>query len=257
MTDEERALKQAIERLYEVFASYPLQPSTFACRSCHTWEEERLLHQEPLRELTHSHLEKYAFDALLTWGDVDGFKHFLPRLFELLWDGDWLVEPEVLLGKLPYGDWRDWPVDEQGAVEGFLTALWRWFLTEASHADAIGDLLCGLGHAVDDVSPFLAVWRSAGLIGQSLLAGFVIDEAEQIAKRRLGSAFWSDRRAQMAQVIEWIIEPSTKAAVENAYLSNASDPLAEDLATAVDCLDMIVPVALLSEWTEDGETHNS
>ncbi len=98
MTPEETAFKESVERLYQVFAKYPLREDTGMCPCCHDPEDRKRLHAKPLRELSPEDLEPYTWSALLTWGDVEDFKHFLPRLFETISDCE--AEVEVLLEKL-------------------------------------------------------------------------------------------------------------------------------------------------------------
>lgn len=57
-------------------------------------------------------------------GDVEDFKHYLPRIFELLSTTDFVVDTFVVLGKLNYGNWTCWPVDEQNAIKVFLLSWW-------------------------------------------------------------------------------------------------------------------------------------
>ena len=64
---------------------------------------------------------------MTTWGTEEDFKHFLPRLLELVTAEESItdvVDSEVLLGKLAYADWTHWPSEEQKAVNDYLNALW-------------------------------------------------------------------------------------------------------------------------------------
>lgn len=77
-------LNKAIENLYRVFQHYELRNDTDACTCHHTPEDERRIHRAPLNQLSCHDLQGYAMDAIYTWGTGDDFKHFIPRLFELL-----------------------------------------------------------------------------------------------------------------------------------------------------------------------------
>jgi hypothetical protein len=109
-TEAREALQATIEGLYAVFASYPLRPQVVGCPCCVSAEDEARLHSKPLRELEIADLEKYASHALLTWGDEDDFRHFLPRLFELA-DLEHLSSSDlhIIFGKLRHAGWRAWP----------------------------------------------------------------------------------------------------------------------------------------------------
>src|SRR5438093_641899 len=105
LDEEMEDLLDAVAALYSAFAHYHLRPDTESCRHCRPEEAERRLHSRPLTQLTARDLDDYAFSALLTWGDVEDFKHFLPRLFELLTFDVLETDPEVLLSKLRYAGW--------------------------------------------------------------------------------------------------------------------------------------------------------
>jgi len=80
-------LNDAIETLYEAFRNYELRSTTDSCSCCHSPEDELRLQSKPLNKLSGRALRIYAMDAIYTWGTGDDFKHFIPRLFELLADG--------------------------------------------------------------------------------------------------------------------------------------------------------------------------
>ncbi len=119
-----KELDRAVERLYEVFRVYPLRPVIDSCPHCKLEESEARLHARSLRELGWQDLEDYAFKAMTTFGDVDDFKHFIPRLLELCLpvDAAWPFEPDVVLEKLAYAEWKSWPRPESEAVRAFVDA---------------------------------------------------------------------------------------------------------------------------------------
>src|SRR5580765_3157892 len=118
-------LGHAIENLYAVFQRYELRAHTdaCACNACHhTTEDEQRLHRTPLSNLSCSDLRDYAMDAIYTWGTGDDFKHFIPRLFELLTQasGHDFADAAAVFTKLNYeswcsSSWRTWPEPEQKA----------------------------------------------------------------------------------------------------------------------------------------------
>lgn len=137
-----------LDALYRVFRRYPLPDDTGLCPHCRG--DERLLRAAPLRELTQVQLSRYAFKALTTWGDVRVFKHFLPRLFELVVTGAlrWPTA-DIVFGKLALAEWQRWPGREVEAVDAVLREWWR-----AGHEEP--DIaLRAMELAYGDVSPFL------------------------------------------------------------------------------------------------------
>lgn len=242
MIEEKKIFEDAVGHLYSVFSEYPLRPDTGACSCCHEPEEELKLHSKPLRELTEDDLERYGYSALLTWGSVDDYKHFLPRLFEIAskTNGiDWIYKP-IIFAKLQHAEWWNWPENERNAVENYIHALWRWFLVDINCNLDPNDLLCGIAHALEDMTPFLIEWRNSDLVGLHKLAKFVIDQAGTIVKKmHLSDGFWSSRRVQMRQIIDWLLEPATKDVLENTFLESTSNPLLDDIATGADWLNWL------------------
>ena len=81
MTDN---LKISIESLYSIFSIYPFKSTMDGCPCCVSDSDKEKIHTKQLRELDGDDLSRYAFKAMTTWGDTDDFKHYLPRIFELL-----------------------------------------------------------------------------------------------------------------------------------------------------------------------------
>ena len=155
----------AVEELYETFRGYPLRADTDACPCVHEPEQERMLHARPLRELTADHLEMYAADAMLVWGNEDDYRHFLPRIFELLITLDdprfELDLAPIVFNKLRFANWANWPIDEQNAIRRYFLMAWKAVLR--ANPDVLGltdeeDWLSGIAQAEDDLHPYLAAW---------------------------------------------------------------------------------------------------
>jgi hypothetical protein len=117
----------AVAELYRVFSPYRIGGDFTGCDHCVDPAQSKYLAIKPLTELSVQDLENYAFQAMTTWGEVSHFKHFLPRLFELVMSEgiDAFNFPETLFGKLDYGRWADWPTAERRAVENYLRHFWQ------------------------------------------------------------------------------------------------------------------------------------
>ena len=161
MTD---SLQTAIEALYAAFARYPLRAHIDGCPHCDLEDAERGLHAKPLRELTADDLGDYAWKAMTTFGNVDDFRHFFPRIAEIItYEGlAGACDVAILARKLTRGDWRRWPEPERVAIFDWLGALEKTY----AHGAA---LVCGDAFDLLDVStelcgtvePFLEIWFDA------------------------------------------------------------------------------------------------
>lgn len=105
------------------------------CPCCVSDIDKEKIHTKQLRHLEGDDLSRYAFKAMTTWGDTDDFKHYLPRIFELLSTTDFIVDTFVVLGKLDYGKWTTWATEEQKVIKDFLLAWWTDLTKNKSYFD--------------------------------------------------------------------------------------------------------------------------
>jgi hypothetical protein len=213
--EETADLRSAIEGLYAAFAAYPLRDDTNACTCCHNPEDEKQIHKSPLRELTAKDMEQFATDALFVWGEVDDFRHFLPRIFELVvMHGQAFVDQPIVFNKLRHGEWRYWPETEQAAVECFFQALWTCVLSQEPreyYGDEIEDWLCGIAQAASDLSPYLNRWLTLETENARLNLARFLAETDFLNTSRHGTAFWGERAELFGQVATWVRNDAVKA----------------------------------------------
>ncbi|MHB8629516.1 MAG: hypothetical protein ACYDBJ_23760 [Aggregatilineales bacterium] len=227
-----QTLGDAIEKLYDVFAVYPLNAPVTGCPHCTTPEDYARLESKPLRELTDDDLRKYASKALTTWGGVEDFKHFLPRLFELIaWYGyGSSVDPQIVFGKLPYSksNGEIWSEAEQQAIESFCLAWWQTTLDSYGNPPMEGySCLECIGQCVDDLSPFLTVWRNdTSLSALRHIVDFV-DYGSYITINS-DNALGNQEGSQDKQIAAWLLDPQTKDALEVAFSRYANEPQSQE-----------------------------
>lgn len=118
------ALRSSIDSLYIVFSAYPLSAILDGCPCCVFDTDKDKIHSKPLRKLNGDDLSPYAFKAMSTWGNVNDFKHYLPRILDLLSAEELPLDVFIVTDKLDYAKWREWPQEEQHAIETFLYAWW-------------------------------------------------------------------------------------------------------------------------------------
>ncbi len=124
-------LEGKINDLYAAFSRYPRfsnQPR--GCTHCVSIEEENEIKNIALRELTPDNFGHIAANICTeTWGDVEDFKHFLPRILELSVLGEFILPQRWMVAKTlhRYG-WMDWPEEERGSVENLFHTLWDYML---------------------------------------------------------------------------------------------------------------------------------
>jgi hypothetical protein len=239
MVTSDAELKSAIEGLYRIFSRYPLPAHMDGCPHCVSDRDHALLYSKDLRDLGPGELERYAFKAMSTWGGNDDFRHFLPRIFELIAaDGGCWTVPEAVFGKLPYGEWESWPSDERQAITSFFEALWSNVLDHFPHAFSAEECLVCIGRAACDMTPYLGRWRIAdSLTHAKHFAEFVQHNPEWSQRRgwSLNGTYWSDRPALAKQVVDWLCDPIRKTELEQAFFTFARD--GEDTALLAQASD--------------------
>jgi hypothetical protein len=234
-------LEAAIEELYRVFASYPLAAHTDPCVCCHGPDDEKVIHSKPLRNLDERHLYNYASDALYTWGNEADFKHFLPRIFELmvLADSDDFVDAEAIFAKLSYATWRTWPTIEQDAILRFVNELWSNVVNtdpEDLASDGTYGWLCAIAQAEDDLSPYLEQWVGAPSLAASRNLAQLVSEEGLPFTRKPTPGYWDGRRDQWQQIVDWLGRPEPRHKLERAFEEWSSSPFGEDLFAAANTL---------------------
>jgi hypothetical protein len=230
-------IDQAIENLYQAFAHYPLRPVVEGCTcGCITEDDHKKLHANPLRELTPDQLEKFAFKALTTWGDVADFKHYFPRIFELLiLDDDWLLEGWVIAGKLNLAEWQHWPNSEQVAVNNAFRGWWNHVLQTWPYHLLAEECLYSIALAIGDISSYLETWEHVDTIPALFhLARFVDLNASDIPHHKLLYEWPPD---QTQQVINWLLDMRLVDKLEAGFTNKIQDP---DIAQAVDILRKLI-----------------
>ena len=113
-------LTKAIQKLYQVFSTYKIQGSLRdrSCDCCVTDEEIKALLSKPLNSIRVKEINYYMTSAITTFGDVNDYKHFLPRILELITVSD-ILDGFVTFEKLNYANWTSWNEDEVFAIKKF------------------------------------------------------------------------------------------------------------------------------------------
>lgn len=134
-------MKDEIEVLYDVFSRYPIKDLIEGCPCCVSSKREKPLHSKDLRQLSWGDLQIFIFKAMTTFGDESDLKHFLPRIFEL-YITDYYCAPYdigVLLSKLKYAKWKEWPSKESKAIE-MLILRWEQYLIAKCEVEILEEI---------------------------------------------------------------------------------------------------------------------
>jgi hypothetical protein len=234
MSSSQVALQQSVENLYLVFSTYPLS-SLEGCPCCVSAADKGQVAHRALRELTQDDLGRYAGKAMTTWGTVDDFKHFLPRLFDLTAAFQCPYEECVVFGKLNYGHWRTWAPAEIAAIEQYFLALWDVVLS--SDAWNFRDYFTALTGIYPRFDELLQHWEACTDPRAWVFLGEEVYYHNQALFRDEyfnGPFLMSSQLSQRFRA--WVTSPAVRDKLLEAF-SLCSEDVTEKVAAAYDLID--------------------
>lgn len=239
--DARDSLDDAIEQLYRVFANYPRPQRTQASPWTNIGEDVlQQLYRAPLKQLTENDLATYARRALTVWGDSSEFRHYLPRILELVARGQrgW-VDVDLFLAKLKLADLGRWPAEEQAALACYLRELFVSSLSEFPHWPQASEVLRGIGLAGEPLDWYLQTWnddQSSSALCH--LAQLILDEQVSLfSKSSLDPGLWPPE--SILPVYTFLTAPQHSERLENVFLASPEAPHAQMLASAADILHQL------------------
>jgi hypothetical protein len=227
-----------------VFQRYELRTNTDACTCHHTPEDEHRLHRTPLNNLSCDDLRDYAMDAIYTWGTGEDFKHFIPRLFELLaqapYSGRGFVDAASVFRRLTYESWcstswRSWPDREQTAIENYFQAVWDAVLDsdpEDLPFDGAHGWIEAIAQAEHNLAPYLARWLNAPSANAHRNLALMVTQERLPRTKHVSVSYWADRREQWNQLNDWLRRPEVRQKLAAGFEKWVNSPFAGELMDA-------------------------
>lgn len=219
---DERA--RALRELYRVLAT-PLAGPVVGCPHCVDPAAGVDLCRLSRTDATAEQLHRYAFKAMTTWGDVDDFKWFLPRLLELAGELDF----DLVLGKVAYAHWTEWPARERDAVRAFLLAEWHALF--AAFPSLAPSFAIALEAIEPDLGPYLASLHPDRERAHLLHVATLLDEHAQSILQR-GTLAGRDAGALFA----FVTANERARELDEGFFASANPEEAELLSRARDVL---------------------
>lgn len=236
----------AVDELYSVFGHYPRPARVDGCPCCVGADESRPFCTTSLREIPCEAIRRYAGKALTTWGTVDDYKYFLPRILELSANPEHGLELWLVASKLQYGGWDAWPDTERTAVSRFLRAGWRATLEAPPEYTEATEHLHGVAQ-LEAIGPYLDWWtRSESPMSLRHLGSCVQRHGNDIARSvPLWDAHRKDAsnrlRRNAHEFASWLSHPMCRDALTKGFERWYGEPWSSELAAALDVLECISP----------------
>lgn len=228
-------LQNAIEKLYEVFAKYPgnsaMQGSS-NYDNLEMWNRELLSNQ--LKELSASDLSRFAGKAMTTWGDVNDYKHFLPRILELTAEFNTPYEIWIVFDKLEYGHWNSWNESEIKAIHQYMLQLWACLIKEDPDKTDFFfmDYFSSIAHFYPSFRNLLEVWQNNTDKNATLhLAKFIFNERANIFDKGVIPGF-HNKREHIHELRSWLLSDKIITRLEEAFYKYEKESFAERISWA-------------------------
>jgi hypothetical protein len=232
-------LSASIERLYDVFAKYkrPARGHSSPFSSITEQHKARLC-SKPLRELAEDDLWTYSRHAMTTWGDISEYKHYLPRLYELLVMHPGWTDAGLLIGQLDTAEWSQWPDAERDAVIAFLHELWAWSLTIDPDDASCGGILRGFGLAGISAARALVTWRTdrSWSATRQIAVLLIYERDALVATGSLGRQWMNPIREEL---LAFLRENDTEDRLSAACHDSRDRSGADEICDALDILEFV------------------
>jgi hypothetical protein len=238
MTEE---TKQAVQNLYTAFSNYRLNSNMEASpvydeKEVAKWNQT--VSSKPLTELTGEELHFFVFKVCYTWGDVSDYKHFLPRVFELIAEyREGEIEAWIAIEKLNYCNWKDWKKPEYEAVLNYLNSLWFQLINEED-VDALWnfeELFTSIAKVHPSYNQILKEWEeSQGYVSMLRFCEFVEGTATEL-KRRGQVKQLKDEPELSDEFVHWA-KGSMQQKLEKVFNSSEDEEMLEKLVQTVEIL---------------------
>jgi hypothetical protein len=235
-------LDAAIEKLYSAFSSYPLPAaSAYSKHTTISEDDVRALRSRPLRDLSGAELSKFSMKALTTWGDENEFRHYLPRMLELVVDEPNWTDVPTLFGKLSTAEWRAWPAEEQQAIEQYVNVLTASVL-RGDVAVSLANVALGASNAGIPLSNLVNTWsHTPGAAAVVQLASLIVLERNDLLRSGSVGHRWTDEAKRALSLL--ICSSETQQRLEEAFF-HLSDPVQADMVSnALGILEVIPRVS--------------
>jgi len=230
MTDR---LKISIEKLYDTFAKYQglskLDGSPLY-DDLGIWNKE--LRNKKLRELTDEDLSRFAGKVILTWGDENDYRFYLPRILELTAELKTPYQIWTLYSRLEDANWKTWVIEEQAAINEFTIELWCKLLCDSSEKAEweFKDYFHAIANFYADFSQLLKIWEiNDSFASIKHLTNYIFEERQNLFDNNFINSTEKNTK-HIEEFRTWLTSDKIIKKIEQAFFDNEKNELAERLS---------------------------
>ncbi len=229
-----KRLEHSIEKLYEVFGEYNAEDMNGSplYEDLEDWNNEIL--SGPLRELNQKSLSRFTGKAITTWGSVNDYKHFLPRIFELTAELRTPYEVWIAFDKLSIAEWQYWVEEERNSILEFMLSLWINILNDNSEKAEVEfkDYFSSIANYYPEFTEILKIWsETESKAAMKHLSTYIIEEQEALFQRRKISGF-NDKKENAQELIDWMLSEEVLNKIQSSYLEFESEDFSDKISWA-------------------------
>ncbi|AHM59259.1 hypothetical protein D770_04960 [Flammeovirgaceae bacterium 311] len=236
--------EKAVNQLYGVFSNYRLNTSMDASPLYdeeHINEWNRTVSSNELSVLTGEQLSLFVSKVCYTWGEINDFKHFLPRIFELIANyNEEPIEAWIAFDKLDYCDWKNWKPVEFKAVLDYLKALWLQLINDSAEAAKwkFSELFTSIAKVHIHPDWLLTKWKeSENSISIIHYCEFIdINSLELLRRKRVRE--FKDRPDLSDRFVEWS-KVHMKGRLMKIFESSDNEELIEKIIPTVEIIEKV------------------
>jgi hypothetical protein len=230
MTD---SLQISIKILYDIFAKYQglskLEGSPLY-DDLDTWNKE--LRSKKLRELTDENLSRFAGSVILTWGDENDYRYYLPRILELTAELKTPFQIWTLYSRLEDANWKTWDIEEQKAINNFTLELWNNLLNDNSQKAEweFKDYFHAIANFYPNFSLVLKVWETNDSFASiKHLTNYIFEERQHLFDNNFINST-EKNKTNIEEFKLWLTSEKIIKKIEQAFYDNEKNEIAERLS---------------------------
>jgi hypothetical protein len=230
-------LELSIQKLYSVFSRYPLKEIKY-CSHCITKEENDELMHNNLNQIPTEKINRYIFKAITTWGDINDFKHFIPRIFELFaFDGKDFFHYDTIFDKLKYCGWENWQDNERKAIQEFSLSIWKYNIDSYPPLVSPEILIWIFVEHVKNLEVYLEYWKNSNSIYSIYnLASFICEDFEYLINTQGEDQIIIDGKVT---INKWLVSNNFIDKIEAKFFECENELISQELSKAIEFIRFI------------------